>query len=193
MRLLSKLSFATMLFICATYIYLCLPIVNENAARFGSGFVWAWLLVTLPITLRFWCFPLTFGRTAFKIIYLASLQPTEETDERAPAPGRRIAAVLVMMLGFFVSGQFVLHFIIEPAMNAFLDKASLADAGGAALLAVWCYVLAFFSVKFVYPFVMALFMVVSKTLAPDATNFLAYQWRGYVRGIYPFMSWVFQG
>lgn len=192
MLFLSKASFVTMLAVCVSYFFLLLPIVNNDAAHFGAGYFWAWLTVTLPITLRFWCFPLTFGNKAFKIIYAASFIPSDD-PERVPATGRRISAVLVMMLGFFVSGQVVLHFIIEPAMNAFLDKASLGDAGGAALLAVWCYVLSFFAVQLAYPFLMAIFMVIAKTLAPDASNVLAYEWRGYIRGAYPFMSWVFRG
>ena len=141
MRFLSRALLFITVALIAWYFFTCLPIVNNDAAHFGAGYFWAWLLVTLPITMRYWILPLTFGRWGFRAIYAAKFVPSTDPLDEGPADGRRIAAVLVMMLGFFVSTQASLHFIIQGPMNDFLEKASLGDAGGAALLAVWLFVL----------------------------------------------------
>jgi hypothetical protein len=176
--------------VIAWYFFTCLPIVNNDASQFGAGYFWAWLLVTLPITMRYWILPLTFGRWAFRAIHAARYVPSTDPLDEGPADGRRIAAVLIMMLGFFVSTQVSLHFIIQGPMNDFLEKASLGDAGGAALLAVWLFVLQQLTFTFIFPFTMAIFMVIAKALAHNAATFIAIEYRGYVRGGYPFMTWV---
>lgn len=191
MRFLSRTSLFLAFASCVFYFTASLPLVNQDAAHFGPGYFWAWLLVTLPITLRFWVLPFDFGHKAFKKIYVAQFVAPEGLDDEGPANGRRIGAVFIMLAAFITSCQVVLHFVLGPMMNDFLDKASRGDSWGAAIMAVILYIVQQLTFTFIFPFIMAPFMVAAKSLANNATRAIAYDFRGYITGAYPFMNWVF--
>ena len=190
MRFLSRALLFITIALIAWYFFTCLPIVNNDAAHFGAGYFWAWLLVTMPITLRYWILPFTFGRYAFRALDAIKDIPAELDDEHVPATGRRVVSVFVLMLGFFVSTQLSLHFIIQGTMNDFLTKAAAGDIGGAVLLGVWLYVLHQLIFTFVFPLTMAIFVAIAKSLAHQFVTVLAIQYRGYIRGGLPFMTWT---
>jgi hypothetical protein len=190
MRFLSRASLFITVALIAWYSITFLPIVNNDAAHLGAGYFWAWLLVTMPITLRYWILPFTFGRYAFRALDAIKDIPAELDGDEVPATGRRVTSVLVLMLGFFVSTQVSLHFIIEGTMNDYLDKAAAGDVGGAVLLGVWLYVLHQLIFTFVFPLTMAIFVAISKSLSHQFVTVLAIQYRGYIRGGLPFMTWT---
>lgn len=190
MRFLSTASLITAFGLCALYIAVSLPIVLNDAGHLGAGYFWAWLVVTLPITLRFWVLPFTFGQKAFSAIHAARFISIDPAEGEARADKSRIGAVFTMLVGFIVSSQLILHFIIEPVMNDYLDKAASGDVWGSIIWGAWLYALQQLTFLFVFPFGMAPFMVAAKSLANNAATALAHAFRGYITGGLPFMRWV---
>jgi hypothetical protein len=190
MRFLYRASIIGVFALIAYYVLVSLPLVNRDAEHFGSGYFWAWLTVTLPITLRYWILPLSFSQKAFKMIYVARFTPSPFKPDEERADGRRIGAVFAFMLGFFIACQVTLHFVIGPVMNDFLNRAAQGDTWGAALLAVWLYVLQQLTFIFIFPLLLTPFTALAKSLANNAAIAVGYEFRGYVTGGYPFMSWA---
>jgi hypothetical protein len=130
---------------------------------------------------------------AFNTLYQASLAPFDPNNEEwVRADGRRIAAVIVMMIGFFISAQLVLSIVLGWPINSYIEALQGGDVLGVILWGIGAYLIQFLLFSIVPPLAMALFMVIAKTIANEAASNLAIQYKGFVVGIYPFMTWVYR-
>jgi hypothetical protein len=193
MRFLFKASVALASAAVLLVIVAAIGPVSSAVGLLGWGYFWAWLLVILPLTLWCWVFPFTFGMDAFNTLYQASLGTFDPNDgEWVRADGRRIATVIVMMIGFFISAQLILSIVLSWPINSYLLAVEAGDVLGVILWGLGAYLIQFLLFSIVTPLAMAIFMVIAKTIANEAASNLAIQYKGFVVGIYPFMTWVYR-
>ena len=193
MRFLSKASIVLASAAVVLVIVASIGPVSSAVGLVGWGYFWAWLLVVLPLTLWCWVLPFTFGMDAFHSLYQASLGSFDTGNgEWVRADGRRIAAVIVMMIGFFISAQLVLTIVLSWPIDSYLGAVEAGDLLGVVIWGIGAYLIQFLLFSIVTPLAMALFMVAAKMIANEAATHLAIQYKGFVAGIYPFMTWVYR-
>lgn len=187
---MSKLFIVLKVVVVLVVIFLQYPFALENSTTYGTQYFWAWLTVLLPVTLRFWILPFTIGSQSFAIAKTLQNESDGNLDKSEYSSRNRTIALLILVLGFFISGQIVLHFIISPLVYYFLAFVVEQKIIESILLAAACYVAQQLTFTFVYPFLMAIFVSIAKKLDNFLVTYLAYQFRGYIRGGYPFMTWT---
>jgi hypothetical protein len=157
----------------------------QVAEEFGWGFFWLFVLVTGPIVARFTFIP-------FRFLFYAgqSLQPSFwENVGPQPSKVRTLAAILLMAIGLWVAGQAGIA-ALTPMFTFIGGELAFNNTLLVFGLSVFVWILSQMFILFIYPFVMLLFMVFAKGTENYSATYWAIQYRAFIRGVWPFMSWT---
>lgn len=159
----------------------------QLADEFGWGFFWFFILVPGPIMARFNFIP-------FRFMFNAS----ESLEQKfwygvGPKPKtiRIFLAIFSMALGLWLSGQVAIS-VFSPLFSFIYGEVAFSNFWLVVGLSILAWILSMLYIIFIFPFSMLIFMIIAKGTENYSATHWAIQYRSFVRGTWPFMSWTLQ-